>query len=51
MFHDDIFQLEKYMEAIPDTVLRRSNQVQEPMMDIYNHQVLLLDRIEKKKQL
>jgi len=51
MFHDDIFQLEKYMEAIRDTLLLQSNQAQEPTMDMNNHQVLLLDRIKKKRQL
>lgn len=51
MFLDDIFQLEKYMEAIRDTLLPQSIQAQVPMMGMYNHQVLLLDRIKKKKQL
>jgi hypothetical protein len=39
------------MEAIRDTLLPQSNQAQEPTMDMNNHQVLLLDRIEKKRQL
>jgi len=51
MFHGDIFRLEKYMEAIRDTLLPQSNQAQEPMMDRNNHQVLLLDRIAKRRQL
>jgi len=49
MFHDDIFQLEKYREATQDRLLLQSNQVQEPMMDIYNHPVLHLDRIDMKR--
>jgi hypothetical protein len=51
MFHDDIFQVEIYMESIPDTLLPQSNQAYVPMMDMYNRQVLLLDRIQKKREL
>ncbi len=49
MFHDDIFQLETYMEAIRDTLSPQTNQAHEPMMDINNHQVLHIDRIMKKR--
>ena len=49
MFLVDRFQLEKCMEAIRDMRLRQANRVQAPTMDIYNHQVLLLDRIKTKK--
>ena len=51
MFHVDRFQQKTYMEATREILLLPSNQAQVPMMDMYNHLVLHLDRIQMKRRL
>jgi hypothetical protein len=51
MLHNDKFQRKTYIEASRDILLLPSNQAQVPMLDMYNHLVLHLDRIQMKRHM